>query len=63
MFMGYTFTGCSGSYKKGSIESLSFKVAKLPKEFIIQQVFIFDNIHYSSILYLESFIQKIHMKA
>ncbi|CAD8178017.1 unnamed protein product [Paramecium pentaurelia] len=37
MFMGYTFTGCSGSYKKGSIESLTFKVAKLPKQFIIQQ--------------------------
>ncbi|CAD8168004.1 unnamed protein product [Paramecium octaurelia] len=36
MFMGYTFTGCSGTYKKGLLESLTFKVVKLPKEFLAQ---------------------------
>ncbi|CAD8070383.1 unnamed protein product [Paramecium primaurelia] len=37
MFMGYTFTASSGSYKKGCLESLTFRVAKLPRDFLAQQ--------------------------
>lgn len=40
--MGYTFTGCCGSYKKGCVESLTFRVIKLPREFLTQQVCIND---------------------
>ncbi|CAD8196853.1 unnamed protein product [Paramecium pentaurelia] len=38
MFMGYTFTGCNGTFTSRSIESLSFQVQKLPKDYICQNL-------------------------
>ncbi|CAD8122660.1 unnamed protein product [Paramecium sonneborni] len=39
MFMGFTFTDCCGTFKPGFLESLSFKVVKLPKQFISLHLF------------------------
>ncbi|CAD8064198.1 unnamed protein product [Paramecium sonneborni] len=38
MFMGYTFSACSGTFKTGQIESLNFYIHKLPKSYISQNL-------------------------
>lgn len=36
--MGYTFTNVFGSFKKGSLEVLGFRIAKLPRTYVEKNV-------------------------
>ncbi|CAD8137198.1 unnamed protein product [Paramecium pentaurelia] len=50
MFMGYTFSGCSGIFRQGSIESLNFQVLKLPKDYVFHNLSPLFDILYPNIL-------------
>ncbi|CAD8077896.1 unnamed protein product [Paramecium sonneborni] len=48
MFMGYTFSGCSGIFNQRAIETLSFIVQKLPKQYILTHLPSLYNILYQN---------------